>query len=266
MSKIDKIKEKYPELNVSLFDVLCTIDNTKTKKYLEVYCKILDNIIRENGDVENGFMVSFLVKTLTKDDISVLNELDIFLENNENKLNKNNNIQSYHTIEQIVAENNRTKLENQLKALQKEITRHYSDDIFDIIEPLTFEASKKYGYGTKWCTTMNFSRFNSYVGEDKRLFYIINKVKNYKIASHSLNGVIEYWTETNKEKDVFDLVADGSLPIDIAKEVHKIVNTTKSQIMKKKIPLDIINHSRVSGNSRILLEIERYMDNTDPFS
>ena len=96
----------------------------------------------------------------------------------------------------------------------------YEDSNILIVKPLTFEASCKYGSGTRWCTTManTPNYFKQYAsGDDQSLYYVILKKfdrsnKFYKIAIHKKPGE-ETWYDatdermTEREKDVFNLGA-----------------------------------------------------------
>ena len=111
------------------------------------------------------------------------------------------------------------------KSQQKKVDVSGAEKIYDdsnilIVKPLTYDASCKYGAGTRWCTTMaNEPRyFNQYgKGDGQALYYIILKKfdrnnKFYKIAIHKTNeGEIWYDSTdermTDREKEVFSLGA-----------------------------------------------------------
>ena len=40
MSRINELKKQYPELNITMFDLMVRLDTTKTHKYLPLMCKI----------------------------------------------------------------------------------------------------------------------------------------------------------------------------------------------------------------------------------
>ena len=40
MSRINELKKQYPELNITIFDLMVRLDTTKTHKYLPLMCKI----------------------------------------------------------------------------------------------------------------------------------------------------------------------------------------------------------------------------------
>jgi len=43
MSKIDSLKQQYPELGMSVIDILARADNSKTNKYLPLLCKLFSS-------------------------------------------------------------------------------------------------------------------------------------------------------------------------------------------------------------------------------
>jgi uncharacterized protein (UPF0332 family) len=40
MSRIETLKSQFPQLDISLLDILSDLDNTKSHKYLQMLCKI----------------------------------------------------------------------------------------------------------------------------------------------------------------------------------------------------------------------------------
>lgn len=95
----------------------------------------------------------------------------------------------------------------------------FEDKNILIVRPLTYEASCKYGAGTKWCTTMagQPSYFKSHTSDNQALYYIILKNFNrdnkfYKIAIHKTPNNETWYDSTDermsdREKDVFSLGA-----------------------------------------------------------
>jgi hypothetical protein len=95
----------------------------------------------------------------------------------------------------------------------------YEDKNLLIVRPLTYEASCKYGSGTKWCTTMSYdsSYFDSHTKGGQGLYYIILKNFNrdnkfHKIAIHMTPNVETWYDSTDermsdREKEVFNLGA-----------------------------------------------------------
>jgi hypothetical protein len=95
----------------------------------------------------------------------------------------------------------------------------FEDKNILIVRPLTYEASCKYGAGTRWCTTMagQPSYFESHTKDDQGLYYIILKNFNkdnkfYKIAIHITPNTETWYDATDermsdREKEVFNLGA-----------------------------------------------------------
>jgi hypothetical protein len=95
----------------------------------------------------------------------------------------------------------------------------FEDKNILIVRPLTYEASCKYGAGTRWCTTMagTSSYFESHTSKEQALYYIILKNFNrdnkfYKIAIHITPNTETWYDATDermsdREKEVFSLGA-----------------------------------------------------------
>jgi hypothetical protein len=142
---------------------------------------------------------------------------------------------------------NRHKItsKSQLKKIDSSGTEKlYEDDNILIVRPLTYEASCKYGAGTKWCTAMASepSYFKSHTREAQALYYIILKKFNkdnkfYKMAVH-LTPNTETWydsTDTvmsDREKDVFELGAPKTIKT-IREHFKKFIDERKFSFLNK---------------------------------
>ena len=62
------------------------------------------------------------------------------------------------------------------KELEKLVLKLHEDEEWLIIKPLTYESSKKYGAGTKWCTAADNEDYQFYNYTNRGiLIYTINK-------------------------------------------------------------------------------------------
>ena len=111
------------------------------------------------------------------------------------------------------------------KEMESQILRIFEDDEWLILRPLTFEASKKYGSNTKWCTTMerdsdHFDRYGKGI-----LIYTLNKKTNLKIASYKAldNPEFSFWNATDERIDSLD----AQLPFEILSVIKKEVENNK---------------------------------------
>jgi len=96
-------------------------------------------------------------------------------------------INQYKTIEQLknVIDEYNNKIRREVKS-DEQSDLVYEDDDMVVIQPKTYEASCKYGAGTKWCTTSTKSHFDNH-NKNGKLFYFIDKKKPtsdplYKVA------------------------------------------------------------------------------------
>lgn len=52
MSRIDELKKQYPELNISMFDLLNRMDTSKTYKYMPLLCKMFGDRFKAENQYE----------------------------------------------------------------------------------------------------------------------------------------------------------------------------------------------------------------------
>ena len=175
---LDKIGEEN-------FDRLTKIDPSKNNKYLDWICKqyltICSDPKNPYGDIE-----IWRLKKVIKDFDSRISKNII----------KNKDIYYYKNVEELEdiieksPDKSKIEQEKHIKATEAKII--LDNDHYFIVEPLTWEASKIYGKGTKWCTASevsNTSWISDVINKNARIFYVRNKKLNidnpeYKIAIH----------------------------------------------------------------------------------
>ena len=167
------------------FDDLLEIDPSNNKKYLDWICK----------EYLNGISLDRLKKNISKFDLLA----------NKNLI-KNKDIYYYKNVEElediIEKSPDKSKIEQEKHTKKTEAKIILDNDHYFIVEPLTWEASKIYGKGTRWCTAQEDSNtyWQSEVKDIKaRMFYVRNKTLNidnleYKVAIH----VPIYYLDKNK--------------------------------------------------------------------
>jgi hypothetical protein len=123
-------------------------------------------------------------------------------------------------------------------------------DDYILLQPRTFEASQKYGYGTKWCTTYTDNYFNNY---KKYLVYLIykNSTKFYpynKLAFFCSKGK---WSEleifnpedTTMSKDIMGVYVENHKHI--LKQVKHFIRRRKFAWWKSFIPNSYYNRDKL---------------------
>jgi hypothetical protein len=212
MSKLNTLKTQNPDLDISLIDALGVIYKTK---YVEMYLNIYKNKksrdkVEEEDDDENisafqmemvdmGFdekhitgldkKLNHLQKHFISDFVGDLGYRDMrtfnkFIELNERGLVDNKDVTSYKTMDDVLSQISIAELKLIDKELEKLVLKLHEDDEWLIIKPLTYESSKKYGAGTRWCTAADQEDYQFYNYTQRgNLIYIINKKTGYKVAA-----------------------------------------------------------------------------------
>jgi len=215
MSKLNTLKTQNPDLDISLIDALGVIYKTKyVEMYLNIYKnkKSKDKVEEEEDDdgeesisafqmemVDMGFdkkhitgldkKLNHLQKHFICDFVDELGYRDMrtfnkFIELNERGLVDNKDVTSYKTMDDVLSQISIAELKLIDKELEKLVLKLHEDDEWLIIKPLTYESSKKYGAGTRWCTAADQEDYQFYNYTQRgNLIYTINKKTGYKVAA-----------------------------------------------------------------------------------
>lgn len=173
--KVKEVREHYKQKNVESFTIekAIELDRTPTKKYVNYILK--------------QFMRGYSIYE-TSTDVKLFEDL---LPNIENKDIYSSDYDSLMNLKRAI-ETAKTKVD--LKRYAKEMGKFTyilkETDDYILLHPKNFEASRKYGYNTRWCVTSSDSYYQDY---RKNLVFLIIKNgvtdRNYqKIALHSRNG------------------------------------------------------------------------------
>lgn len=231
MSRLDKLKEQHPELNISIIDLIGLIDPTNTYKYCEFLIKILKNWYQD-GDNHEVIQVSLGIDLFGTENIETLND---FEKHCRAKRIKNSDISTYETFSKLTkAVQLADKIVKQ-KEIEKQTKKLYDDGVeWLALIPLSFEASEIYGSGTKWCTTTKY-HWDRYLTSHK-VIYIINRVTGVKYAISK---------NRNDDKEISAWLADDTetspLMIRIPKEILEIII---DDVRKDEVTEDLIRNDK----------------------
>lgn len=163
MSKVDELKEKYSKITNATFNKFVEADKTKTKKYLEYYCKVWSEKHQYNFPGTSSELI-YIVKEFDAH-LPYIENKDIYSDYYTNVKNL------YSTVEKA------TELKEE-KTFVKEgnVEILEENDSYILLRPLTYKASVKYGANTKWCTSGKNaeSLFKNYIRKGY-LVYLISK-------------------------------------------------------------------------------------------
>jgi hypothetical protein len=172
MSRLDKLKEQHPELNITVIDLIGMIDPTDTYKYCEFLIKRL-KLWYSNTDIQYGMGVDLF----GDENVKTLNEFERHC--NAKRIEKND-ISSHTDFKSLEVEVKKAEEIVRLKELEKQTKKLFENNEWLVLIPLSFEAAKLYGTNTKWCVTQE-RYWDDYIGNYK-IIYVINRVTDVKFA------------------------------------------------------------------------------------
>jgi hypothetical protein len=257
MSRLDELKKQYPELNITIFDMMSRLDTSKTYKYLPLMCKIFSkrfdpeelwhkddylnhlseiqaNLINKGISTDNltdkqmFYMGSYLCDHFSSETYHTLKE---FMEYMDKGLIENKDVTSYKDIDAVRGAVSLALIKEYTKDLEGHVIKEYEDEMWLAVRPLTFSASAKYGASTRWCTT--YQREKQYFEKYWRrgiLVYFLNKKTGYKFAGYKgLMGDSEFsfWNSEDTRIDYLDVNADDYL-FPIVRNIFKSIHTNKN--------------------------------------
>jgi hypothetical protein len=241
MAKIKEIIEMAPaSFKISLLDVLMAMDMSKTKKYVPLMLRVIQNVEDEkssyrveedfNAEIRDYYGVSNLPETIDPKVAYVLlqvigsdttRDLMNFMDSFEKGYFKGVDITTIKTKKELCQLNGLTALNKIGKELAKQVQKDFEDEEWLMVRPFTYESSVRYGYGSKWCTSMEKSAEHFFrYSNNGTLIYCLNKKTGDKVAAFSEVGEgLSFW---NAEDFRIDSMFSG-LPIHIIDVIRGIV-------------------------------------------
>lgn len=216
MSRLDRLKEQHPELNVSVMDVIAKLDPTKTYKYTEFLVKKFKEFYSDYND----WTIGLGMEMMGSENMESLNKFEIHVKANRITNPDISQYKGFRSIEDAVKEADEKV---KMKELEKQVIKLYNDDEWSVIIPLSYEASKTYGANTKWCTTQE-RYWNDYY-KTYKLIYIQNKKTNdkYAVSRHFEDSKkIQAWMSNDNETNPMLL----PIPLEIMSIIICEVNKT----------------------------------------
>ena len=257
MSRLDELKKQYPELNVTMFDMMNRLDTSKSYKYLPLMCKIFGSKFNpkklwgkvdypggmleiqamlinkgistdELNDGEMYYMANYLAEHFSSDTYSTLKEFMNYMDKGHIE---NKDVSTYKDLDDVRGAVTLASMKELTKDLEGQVIKEYEDERWVIVRPLTFSASAKYGASTRWCTT--YQKEKNYFEKYWRrgiLVYFINKQTGYKFAGYKgIDGDSEFsfWNAEDSRVDYLDIDADDYL-FPIVRKIFKSEQTNKN--------------------------------------
>jgi hypothetical protein len=226
---IKHLIQENPSMEINLIRLLSKLDPSKTNKFTPFLLKIFkekienfskdyeqvggpfgnryqfaNNIMNSSDGVEKLLTLWIIDHTLHAESIEILAEFNEVLEKG---LIEQNDISKYKDMGEIINQLSIAKTKDLLNKSRKEISVVYEDDTVMMLKPLSFEASLKYGAGTKWCTAMkNEPEYFYRYSKNGILIYLINKVSGRKFGCYSEeNNRVNIYNEVDESIDSFHM-------------------------------------------------------------
>jgi len=264
--RLREIKKNNKNYDISLIDLLKLMDPSKNGKFVPLLLSELkhsDKVHHRSTRTTDELGIDSVdLSSTTLDILNLLcgrlggERLMVDLINFNELLDKgqikNSDINQYKTLNDISLE--LVKVEEELSGKKTNPKQEiiFEDDNYLIIKPLNLDSARKYGRGTKWCTS---SRDANYFYDYSRgvLIYIIGKGNNPKYGVHFdlENYKLTWW-------DTIDEQVDGLL-VEIPKSLKGFI---VEHITEEKNPNntyfddETFNHSSeiLSGDVEVLPE------------
>lgn len=215
VSYIDLFSFLFPEAKTKYYDLFLRLIRNELTNFDDtnsIYNQLSENIKDDNVKMKMLHDLPLeklygLVIFLTFLESSCEFNIDIlknFISYNERNLITKNDLSKYKTYNDLVKETALASLKSIEKDMEKQIYNIYDDNVWLVFRPLTTQSSIKYGYGTKWCTSMTHD--NTYFSEyshDGILIYIINRVTGDKFSCYKKdNSVLSHPTFWDAQDNV----------------------------------------------------------------
>lgn len=258
------LKKENDFLNMTLMEIISSIDSSKTKKYTQFLVKMIkkdiedletdfcqfgydDEVIKVINKFNNNEnkMKSWLGFKILKSFFSLkqINCFISFCEFSDKKMILDNDISKYKCWDKLITENYFAINKEEIKRAKKEIKVIYEDDDYLIIKPLSHMASVKYGYNTRWCTSsINECDYFYNYSKEGILIYVINKITNEKFGFFRKgfeNSGLEIYNSEDERIDSYQTNIPKNILDILFKETNPKLNENNfnlfSEYEKKKV-------------------------------
>ncbi len=255
MSRLDELKKQYPELNLTIFDLMLRFDTSKSYKYLPLICKLFAKSYNPKNhyhhseysqimlDIQTQFITRGIsTDNLTESQIFVFHQMmdrfnpetfttlkDFIYYMDKNQI-ENKDVTSYSSIDDMRGAVTLASIKEFSKEMANQVIKEYEDETWIAVRPLTFSASTKYGAGTRWCTT--YQREKNYFERYWRqgiLVYFINKKTGYKFAGFKSlqDKEMSFWNADDSRIDYLDVEIENYM-FSIVKTIFSSKSTNKN--------------------------------------
>jgi hypothetical protein len=210
MSKVDELKQKYPQVSNATFTKFLNADTTPTLKYLDFMLKTWEDRKTNAMYRTTGTII---------DSVKKFHELLPYIVNKD--IYSKDYYGNYQNLVSVIYKAVETKDEKTF-VREEHANVLMETDSFLFIQPTTHKGSMKYGANTKWCTTSKrdpgvFTRYS----KNGLLVYLLDKTEtitnpNYKkvafyheYANGGLNDSITLYNSNDNSVTASQVISGG---------------------------------------------------------
>jgi hypothetical protein len=229
MSRLTEIKKQNPDYDISIIDTLNLLLKNQKPKYIEMILNMFKRRVEsriteedyehykkelqqtygvEEVDLEGMdnreimFYARIASNFVPEDEFTIFRDFISLYERNLIEKKDITAIKSFDEVRELVSI-------AEIKGWDKEMENQIIIDMDNeetgwlLVRPLTYEASKKYGSATKWCTTQRDNSSYFYRYWRNILVYCINRKTGYKVAMHYSLGdrEVSFWDSADLRVD-----------------------------------------------------------------
>ena len=227
MSRLNELKKHNPQWTKNFIDYVDIILGDTKPKYTELFINLMKQYVKQDSKYNfDEWRAELIAEGYDKSIVDSLSDLELiyFSRVIQNMIPKH----EFETYKQFIDLNERNFIENkditsiksfkqlnelvslaEIKSWEKESQSQVIVELDNpetgwlLVRPLTYEASKKYGSSTKWCTTEKYNSNYFYRYYKNILVYCINRKTGYKVAMNHVvfDNETSFWSATDQRVD-----------------------------------------------------------------
>ena len=246
MSRLNELKKHNPQWTKNLIDYIEIILKGSKSKYVELFVNLLKNLIKDGRYDFQAWREELVEFGIDRSIVDSLNDLEVlyfsrcvqstipkhefetfkeFINLNEKSLIDNKDITTIKSFNEINDLVSLAEIKNWSKELESQIIIELDNPETGwlLIRPLTYEASKKYGSATKWCTTEKHTSNYFYRYYKNILVYCINRKTGYKVAMNHVvyDNETSFWNATDQRVDSLLTELDSECRLKLVELINK---------------------------------------------
>ena len=227
MSRLNELKKHNPQWTKNFIDYVDIILGDTKPKYTELFINLMKQYIKQDSKYNfDEWRAELIAEGYDKSIVDSFNDLELiyfsrviqnmipkhefetykqFIDLNERNFIENKDITSIKSFKQLNELVSLAEIKSWEKDSQSQIIVELDNPETGwlLIRPLTYEASKKYGSSTKWCTTEKYNSNYFYRYYKNILVYCINRKTGYKVAMNHVvfDNETSFWSATDQRVD-----------------------------------------------------------------